>query len=125
MGKVLQFPTPEARSNSKVSEYERKMINLAKMLDARYDHLHELATTIGEIESECEKYEKQYETLLKAYVERIGPQNVSIKFYDYSSEVGIEFCPDENTFFIDNVDRTKDHKEHIKVDDEPEGDDLA
>ena len=122
---VVEFPTIKARSNSKVAEYERKMINLAKMLDVRYEHLHDLAVQYGEIEAECEKFEKQYETLLKAYAERIGPQNVSIKFYDYSSEIGIEFCPDQNTFFIDNVDRTKDHKEHIQPDDKSEGDTTA
>ena len=121
MGNVVPFPIEKARKTGKPGELQTKMSNLAQMLDARYEHLHELTQAIETITKECEKFESQYEILLQAYAERVGPANVEMKFYDYSSEVDIAFDADFGTFMIEGVDRTTDHRNHIETESPPPG----
>lgn len=120
MSNVIDFPTDKVRKaeNNKLNKYQQQMTNLARMLDARYEHLQDLANVMNKIAKECDKYEKQYETILKEYSKRIGPQNVEIKFYDYSSEIGISFDPCENTFTMADYDRTDDLEEYMRDDSE-------
>lgn len=112
---IIEFPKENKRYNS----IKQKMINLSKMLDARYDHLSELTHQIEQIEAECEDYEKKYSVLLQTYADEVGPQNVELKFYDYSSEIGIEFEPEDGIFSVAGHDRTADHHKHLTEQDKP------
>jgi hypothetical protein len=103
MGDVVQFPVAKVQKDNKVGTCRIKMANLQKMLDKRYDRLHELTLEMEKVSDDCDKCEKDYEVVLTEYANRVGAGNVEIKYLDYSSEVEILFDADTNNFKITHI----------------------
>lgn len=116
---IVQFPTNKARK--KPALLETKLNSLIKMLEVRYDHIHTLTEQMEKVELECQGLEFKYDKILAQLGERIGADQIPLKYLDYTNN--IEFEHDElGNIFIKPI-LPKTIREQIES--EGLGDDIA
>lgn len=89
MGEVVQFPSSKI-TNPPKTRLERGLNELQKMLKMRHRLIKECTQKLLQLEQSAKQAQVEYDKKLLEYSERIGPENVPLKYIDYSTNVVYE-----------------------------------
>ena len=85
--KVIPFPTEEVQTKALRDELEKTVTSL----DEQYTLLDQLHQGLHVMEQASDELETAYDEALKEYVERVGFENVEVRFLHYSRAVAISY----------------------------------
>jgi hypothetical protein len=85
--KVIPFPTAEVQTKALKDELEKTVA----CLDEQYTLLDQLHQGLHVMEQASDELETAYDEALKEYVERVGFENVEVRFLHYSRVVAISY----------------------------------
>jgi hypothetical protein len=80
MGDVVEFPTQEA----KVKKLEDTICGWIAGLEETYNELDELHDRLHTLEQEAARQEKDYDVVIKEYIDEVGIENVPALWLTYS-----------------------------------------
>ncbi len=99
--KIIQFPTNVIAfpKRGPIAKIEKQLEAMQDLMKIQYRHIVEMGKKLGLSEKECRETEKGYNSLLMQYSKRIGPQNVSLKYLDWTTDLVFNI-DDEGTLKI-------------------------
>jgi len=80
MGDILEFPTHDA----KVKKLEDAITGWIAGLESTYDELDVLHESLNNMEKEAARQEKDYDEVIKEYIDEVGIENVPALWLTYS-----------------------------------------
>jgi len=80
MGDVVEFPTQDA----KVKRLEDTLTGWIAGLESTYDELDALHESLNNMEKEASRQEKDYDEVIKEYIDEVGVENVPALWLTYS-----------------------------------------
>ena len=80
MGDILEFPTHDA----KVKKLEDTITGWIAGLESTYDELDALHESLNNMEKEAARQEKDYDEVIKEYIDEVGIENVPALWLTYS-----------------------------------------
>ena len=80
MGDILEFPTQDA----KIKKLEDQLTGWIAGLESTYDELDTLHESLNNMEKEAARQEKDYDEVIKEYIDEVGIENVPALWLTYS-----------------------------------------
>ena len=89
MGKVV-----ELKVKQRTTPLERELDDLIRLLSEMYIHLNDAMESLNIMETECDKIEALYNSILLKYEDEVGHENIKMKYLEFSSKAKAELGPD-------------------------------
>lgn len=82
MSNVIDF---NSRKKYEGSEIERRLERLMHTLDEIYAHIQDVNSGLDKMESESQRVEEAFDSVLKEYADQVGADNIPVEYLNYSS----------------------------------------
>jgi len=80
MGDVVEFPTEDV----KLAQLKEQVVKAVGELEFKYDELDTLHDMLNQREQEANTLEKDYDILIKQYIDEVGIENTPALWLTYS-----------------------------------------
>jgi hypothetical protein len=90
MGDVIEFPTHDA----KVKKLEDQLTGWIAELEETYNDLDVLHDSLHNLEQEASRQEKDFDEVIKEYIDEVGIENVPALWLTYSRSCAIKALED-------------------------------
>ena len=86
MSKVLEFPSQEI----KLANQKEQIVKVVGELEFKYSELDTLHDMLNHREAEANKLEKEFDEILKPYIDEVGIENVPALWLSYSRSCAVK-----------------------------------
>ena len=90
MGDVVEFPT----ENVKLAQLKEQVVKAVGELEFKYDELDNLHDILNQREREANTLEKDYDVLIKQYIDEVGIENTPSLWLTYSRSCAVKALAD-------------------------------
>lgn len=97
MGKVVEFPTKEVKTEALIEALDKTIDEL----DEAYEKLDLLHYQMHELEKACSQKEYQFDINLAQYAHNVGTENVPVRFLGYTSRHTLRIDADSGEFQLE------------------------
>ena len=94
MGDVVEFPTQEVKLEQLKTEIEKRVADL----EFKYNELDALHDTLHQREQEAGELEKDFDVVIKQYIDEVGIENTPAFWLTYSRSCMVKATAEEGEY---------------------------